>query len=118
MHRMAQRVFSGRLLVIATLLPTSAFIRVDLPTFGLPAKQANPDRNSGSPRAWPGAPAGPGPAEARTALSAWPGPEPDRAAAAPAGSAMAPDRDGFGCTPTGGSSSCAGPLTRSRRLRR
>jgi hypothetical protein len=28
------------------LLPTSAFMSVDLPTFGRPAKQANPDLNS------------------------------------------------------------------------
>jgi hypothetical protein len=27
------------------LVPTSAFINVDLPTFGLPTKQANPDLN-------------------------------------------------------------------------
>ena len=42
---MARRVVCGRLLVIATLVPTSAFIRVDLPTLGRPAKQANPDLN-------------------------------------------------------------------------
>jgi hypothetical protein len=45
MPRIARRVVCGRLLVIATLVPTRAFIRVDLPTFGLPAKQAKPDRN-------------------------------------------------------------------------
>ena len=46
MPRMARRVVCGLLLVMATLLPTSAFISVDLPTFGLPTKQAKPDRNS------------------------------------------------------------------------
>src|ERR1035441_9324739 len=45
MPRIARRVVCGRLLVIATLVPTSAFISVDLPTFGRPAKQAKPDRN-------------------------------------------------------------------------
>jgi hypothetical protein len=39
-------VVCGLLLVMATLLPTSAFISVDLPTFGLPTKHAKPDRNS------------------------------------------------------------------------
>ena len=43
--RIARRVVCGRLLVIATLAPTSAFIRVDLPTFGRPAKAAKPDLN-------------------------------------------------------------------------
>jgi hypothetical protein len=38
-------VVCGRLLVIAILLPTSAFISVDLPTFGRPTKQAKPDLN-------------------------------------------------------------------------
>jgi hypothetical protein len=47
MPRIARLVVCGRLLVIATLVPTSAFISVDLPTFGLPTKQANPDLNSG-----------------------------------------------------------------------
>jgi hypothetical protein len=47
MPRIARLVVCGRLLVIATLLPTSAFINVDLPTFGLPTKQANPDLNPG-----------------------------------------------------------------------
>jgi hypothetical protein len=47
MPRIARLVVCGRLLVIATLAPTSAFINVDLPTFGLPAKQANPDLNPG-----------------------------------------------------------------------
>src|SRR5690606_38005826 len=43
--RIVRRVVCGRLLVIATLVPTSAFINVDLPTLGRPMKQANPDRN-------------------------------------------------------------------------
>jgi hypothetical protein len=43
---MARRVVCGLLLVIATFVPTSAFINVDLPTLGLPTKQAKPDRNS------------------------------------------------------------------------
>ena len=38
-------VVCGRLLVMATLAPTSAFIRVDLPVLGRPTKQANPDLN-------------------------------------------------------------------------
>ena len=41
----------GRLLVIATLVPTSAFISVDLPTFGRPAKQAKPRSEPRSPGA-------------------------------------------------------------------
>jgi hypothetical protein len=32
--------------MIATLVPTSAFVRVDLPAFGRPTKQQNPERNS------------------------------------------------------------------------
>ena len=47
--RIARRVVCGRLLVIATFAPTSAFISVDLPTFGRPAKQAKPDLNPCSP---------------------------------------------------------------------
>jgi hypothetical protein len=43
----ARRVVCGLLLVIATLAPTRAFISVDLPTFGRPAKQAKPDLNPG-----------------------------------------------------------------------
>ncbi|MGW2311176.1 hypothetical protein, partial [Actinomadura luteofluorescens] len=39
---MARRVVCGRLLVIATFVPTSAFINVDLPTLGRPIKQAKP----------------------------------------------------------------------------
>ena len=35
-------------LVMATFVPTSAFISVDLPTFGRPARQANPDRKTAS----------------------------------------------------------------------
>jgi hypothetical protein len=46
MPRIARLVVCGRLLVIATLLPTRAFIRVDLPTLGRPAKQAKPDLNA------------------------------------------------------------------------
>src|SRR6266571_1580393 len=45
MPRITRLVVCGRLLVIATLLPTRAFMRVDFPTLGRPAKQANPDRN-------------------------------------------------------------------------
>ncbi|MEU4827423.1 hypothetical protein AB0H37_36650 [Actinomadura sp. NPDC023710] len=40
---MARRVVCGRLLVIATFVPTSAFINVDLPTLGRPMKQAKPE---------------------------------------------------------------------------
>jgi hypothetical protein len=40
-------VVCGLLLVIATLAPTSAFISVDLPTFGRPAKPAKPDLKPG-----------------------------------------------------------------------
>jgi hypothetical protein len=47
MPRIARRVVCGRLLVIATLVPTSAFMSVDLPTFGRPANAANPDLNPG-----------------------------------------------------------------------
>ena len=45
--RIARRVVCGRLLVIATLAPTRAFISVDLPTFGRPTKHAKPDLNPG-----------------------------------------------------------------------
>src|SRR5437879_8008182 len=58
MPRIARRVVCGRLLVIATLLPTSAFISVDLPTFGRPAKQAKPELNPAAPGG--GIPAGEG----------------------------------------------------------
>ncbi len=72
MPRIARRVVCGRLLVIATLLPTRAFIRVDLPTLGRPAKLAKPDLNSpGAPGCAPPGPAGPGPGSA--------GPVPDAA---------------------------------------
>src|SRR6476659_5382777 len=46
MPRITRRVVCGRSLVIATLAPTSAFVSVDLPTLGRPARQANPDRNT------------------------------------------------------------------------
>jgi hypothetical protein len=46
MPRIARRVVCGRLLVMATLVPTRAFISVDLPTLGRPAKHAKPDLNS------------------------------------------------------------------------
>ena len=49
MPRIVRRVVCGLLLVIATLVPTSAFISVDLPTLGRPMKQANPDRNLHAP---------------------------------------------------------------------
>jgi hypothetical protein len=52
-------VVCGLLLVIATLAPTSAFISVDLPTFGRPAKQAKPHRNPGG-LGWAAAAAGEG----------------------------------------------------------
>src|SRR4051812_40035374 len=49
MPRIAWRVVWGRDEVIATFVPTSAFVSVDLPTLGRPTKHANPDRNpSGS----------------------------------------------------------------------
>ena len=44
MPRMARRVVCGLAEVIATLVPTRAFVSVDLPTFGRPTKQANPAR--------------------------------------------------------------------------
>jgi hypothetical protein len=53
MPRIARRVVCGRLLVIATLLPTRAFMSVDLPTFGRPAKHANPDLKSAAARRVP-----------------------------------------------------------------
>src|SRR5262249_8289138 len=37
-------VVCGRLEVIATLVPTSALVSVDLPALGRPTKQANPER--------------------------------------------------------------------------
>jgi hypothetical protein len=47
MPRMTRRVVCGRLLVMATFAPTSAFIRVDFPTFGRPVKHAKPERKPG-----------------------------------------------------------------------
>ncbi len=41
--RIACRVVCGLLEVMATLLPTSAFVRVDLPALGRPTTQAKPD---------------------------------------------------------------------------
>ena len=43
---MVCRVVCGRFDVIATLVPTSALVSVDLPVFGLPTKQTKPERNS------------------------------------------------------------------------
>src|SRR5215472_12328322 len=54
MPLITRRVVCGRLLVIATLVPTSAFISVDLPTLGRPAKQANPAANPCSCRSCAG----------------------------------------------------------------
>ncbi len=42
MPLITRRVVCGLLLVIATLVPTSAFMSVDLPTLGRPAKHAKP----------------------------------------------------------------------------
>jgi hypothetical protein len=54
-------VVCGRLLVIATLVPTRAFISVDLPTFGRPTKHAKPDLNpGGASGGWAARPAGHG----------------------------------------------------------
>ena len=44
MPRTVWRVVCGRLEVIATFLPTRAFVRVDLPALGRPTKQAKPAR--------------------------------------------------------------------------
>src|SRR6185437_9647201 len=44
--RIARRVVCGLSLVIATLVPTRAFVRVDLPVLGRPTKQPNPERNA------------------------------------------------------------------------
>ena len=41
---MACRVVCGRLEVIATFCPISAFVSVDLPALGRPTKQAKPER--------------------------------------------------------------------------
>ena len=45
MPRMACRVVCGRDDVIAIFDPIRALVSVDLPAFGRPTKQANPDRN-------------------------------------------------------------------------
>jgi hypothetical protein len=39
-------VVCGRVEVMATLVPTSAFVSVDLPVFGRPTKHTKPERNS------------------------------------------------------------------------
>src|SRR6185312_10673559 len=52
MPRITRRVVCGRSLVIATLAPTKAFVSVDLPTFGRPARQANPERKAGTDGGW------------------------------------------------------------------
>ena len=57
MPRITRRVVCGRSLVIATLAPTSALVRVDLPTLGRPTRHAKPDRKTGSADA--GAESGP-----------------------------------------------------------
>src|ERR1700746_3738163 len=44
--RMVCRVVCGRVEVIATLVPTSALVSVDLPVFGRPTKHTKPERNS------------------------------------------------------------------------
>ena len=44
MPRTLCRVVCGRLEVIATLVPTSALVSVDLPALGRPTKQAKPER--------------------------------------------------------------------------
>src|ERR1700733_15118187 len=43
---MVCRVVCGRAEVIATLVPTSALVSVDLPVFGLPTKHTKPEWNS------------------------------------------------------------------------
>src|ERR1700756_5997871 len=48
MPRITRLVVCGRLLVIATLAPTRALVRVDLPTFGRPTRHAKPDLKTGS----------------------------------------------------------------------
>lgn len=49
MPRIVCRVVCGRFEVIATFAPTSAFVSVDLPVFGLPTKHTKPERNSLTP---------------------------------------------------------------------
>src|SRR5579885_1187919 len=44
MPRTACRVVCGRSLMMATFVPTSAFVSVDFPAFGRPTKHANPAR--------------------------------------------------------------------------
>ena len=46
MPRITRRVVCGRSLVIATFVPTSALVRVDLPTLGRPTRHAKPDRKA------------------------------------------------------------------------
>jgi hypothetical protein len=46
MPRTARRVVCGFSLVMTILVPTSAFVSVDLPAFGRPTKQQNPDRKT------------------------------------------------------------------------
>ena len=48
MPRTACRVVCGLSLVITILLPTRAFVSVDLPALGRPTKQAKPDLNTGT----------------------------------------------------------------------
>ncbi len=48
MPRTTVRVVCGREEVIATLVPTRALVRVDLPALGRPTKDAKPLRNSGT----------------------------------------------------------------------
>src|SRR4051795_9970087 len=50
MPRTTVRVVCGREEVIATLVPTRALVRVDLPAFGRPTKHAKPLRKSGTSR--------------------------------------------------------------------
>ncbi len=44
MPRIVWRVVCGLLDVMATFVPTSAFVSVDFPAFGRPTKHANPER--------------------------------------------------------------------------
>src|SRR6516164_5652902 len=52
MPRITRRVVCGRSLVIATLAPTRALVRVDLPTFGRPTRHAKPERNTAVTCCW------------------------------------------------------------------
>jgi hypothetical protein len=54
MPLITRRVVWGLLLVMATFVPTNAFISVDLPTFGRPAKHAKPAENPSPLLACPG----------------------------------------------------------------